>query len=634
MTSRRLFVAALLIAACALAWSRTLDAQAIQRVMYVSALNDAGAPVPDLGPSDFVVREDNIAREVLKVEPAAAAMQIAILVDTSQAARDDVPHIRTALPAFVATLTGAEPKNEVALIAIGERPTVFTNYTFSQTELKKGIDRIWSMQGSGAYLLDGIIETCQGFKKRSAQRPVIVAILSEGPEFSNRQHDQVLDPLRATGAAFHAITMGRPSASTSDEARNRNLVLDEGPRLTGGRREELLTPMALDAKLKLLAGAHPSVQGHLRPSAVADSTGESHGLRRQAGHDGAGDADQGRQGKEVSGTADRLERWVRATGGALRSFIRVEAALSLTPLIVSLAVALVRGQAPQPPQVPFRSAVDLVSLNVTVTDGTAKYITDLTAEDFNVFEDGVKQEVTFFNRTNLPIALALLLDTSASMDSKLPTAQEAAIGFARKLRAQDLAEVIDFDSRVIVLQNFTNSASELETAIRKTSAGGSTSLYNAVYIALKDLKKVVAKNSDEIRRQAIVVLSDGEDTSSLLPFEEVLDLAKRSETAIYAIGLRAPDGPGTTTKGFKEAEFVLRQFAQETGARSFFPTQLADLAGIYGMISDELSSQYTVGYTSRNPKRDGSWRRVVVRVARPNLTSRTKLGYFAPTPPH
>ena len=287
---------------------------------------------------------------------------------------------------------------------------------------------------------------------------------------------------------------------------------------------------------------------------------------------------------------------------------------------------------PQQPQVPFRAGVDLVSLNVTVTDGTARYVTDLAAEDFNVFEDGVKQDVTFFSRTNLPVALALLLDTSASMESKLPTAQEAAIGFAKRLRAQDLAEVIDFDSRVVVLQNFTNGASELEQAIHKTSAGGSTSLYNAVYIALKDLKKVVAKNTEEIRRQAIVVLSDGEDTSSLLPFEEVLDLAKRSETAIYAIGLRVPDGPGTTTKGFKEAEFVLRQFAQETGGRAFFPSQVSDLAAIYGQISDELSSQYTVGYTSRNGRRDGSWRRVVVRVARPSLVARTKLGYFAPTP--
>jgi Ca-activated chloride channel family protein len=289
-------------------------------------------------------------------------------------------------------------------------------------------------------------------------------------------------------------------------------------------------------------------------------------------------------------------------------------------------------QPAQPPQTPFRAGVDLVSLNVTVTEGTGKYVTDLAAEDFSVFEDGVKQDVTFFTRTNLPIALAVLLDTSASMENKLPTAQEAAIGFARRLRTQDLAEVIDFDSRVVVLQSFSNNAAELEQAIRKTSAGGSTSLYNAVYIALKDLKKIVAKSTDEIRRQAIVVLSDGEDTSSLLPFEEVLDLAKRSETAIYSIGLRSNEGPGTTGKGFKEAEFVMRQFSQETGGRSFFPNQLADLANVYSQISDELSSQYTVGYSSKNPKRDGSWRRVVVRVGRPNLTARTKMGYFAPTP--
>jgi len=288
---------------------------------------------------------------------------------------------------------------------------------------------------------------------------------------------------------------------------------------------------------------------------------------------------------------------------------------------------------PQPPpgQTPFRAGVELVSLNVTVADGASRYVTDLNAEDFNVFEDGVKQEVTFFNKSNLPVALALLVDTSASMEPKLPTAQEAAIGFARKLRQQDLAEVVDFDSRVVVLQGFTNAVPELEQAIRKTSAGGSTSLYNAVYIALKDLKKVQAKNVDDIRRQAIIVLSDGEDTSSLLPFEEVLDLAKRSETAIYSIGLRSNDSLSSSMKGFKEAEFVLRQFSQETGGRAFFPNQLSDLNNVYGQIADELSSQYTVGYTSRNAKRDGSWRRVVVRVNRPNVTARTKQGYFAPT---
>ena len=280
----------------------------------------------------------------------------------------------------------------------------------------------------------------------------------------------------------------------------------------------------------------------------------------------------------------------------------------------------------------FRVGVDLVSLNVTVTDGSARYLTDLQEAHFSVFEDGVKQEVTLFSRTNLPIALALLLDTSASMETKLPVAQEAAIGFGKGLRKQDLAEVVSFDSRVIVLQPFTSNAIEIERAIRRTSAGGSTSLNNAVYIALKDLKKVVARSTDDVRRQAIVVLSDGEDTSSLLPFEEVLDLAKRSETAIYTIGLKGDEG-ASRAKGFNEADFVLRQFAQETGGRAFFATESSELASIYGQISDELSSQYTVGYTSRNSRRDGAWRRVVVRIDQPNAVARTKLGYFAPVVP-
>lgn len=279
----------------------------------------------------------------------------------------------------------------------------------------------------------------------------------------------------------------------------------------------------------------------------------------------------------------------------------------------------------------FRSGVDLVSLNVTVSEsGAARYVTDLTQDDFQVFEDGVKQDVTYYTRANLPIALSLLIDTSASMESRLQTAQDAAVGFARRLRAQDLAEVIDFDSRVVVLQTFTSNVDELEQAIRRTSAGGSTSMYNAVYIALNALKKVVASNVDEVRRQAIVLLSDGEDTSSMMAYEEVLELAKRSETAIYAIGLRSPEGASSGSRGFKEAEFVLKQLTQETGGRAFFPTDVNQLADIYGQISDELSSQYTVGYTSKNTKRDGAWRRVVVRVARANLQARTKQGYFGP----
>jgi len=276
----------------------------------------------------------------------------------------------------------------------------------------------------------------------------------------------------------------------------------------------------------------------------------------------------------------------------------------------------------------FRAGVDIVSLNITATDGQNHYVTDLDLNDFAVFEDGVKQDVTFFTRRQQPIALSLLLDSSASMEDKLPTLQVAASNFVRRLRPNDLAQVIDFDSKVEIRQVFTGNHDDLEAAIRQTQAGGSTSLHNAIYIALKELKKVKAVSEEDVRRQALVVFSDGEDTSSLVSFDEVLDLAKRSETAIYTISLRGAD---TQTKGFREAEFVMRTLAQETGGRSFFPTKVEDLNGVYAQISDELASQYTLGYISKNQRRDGSYRRIVVQVAKPGVTPRAKRGYYAPT---
>ena len=146
------------------------------------------------------------------------------------------------------------------------------------------------------------------------------------------------------------------------------------------------------------------------------------------------------------------------------------ALVSLLPLVAPSAQAL----AQPAEQAQFRVGVDVVSLNVTVVEASSRYVTDLDVEDFQIFEDGAKQDVTFFSRTSLPMALALLIDTSASMEGRLPIAQEAAIGFARRLRPQDLAEIIDFDSRVVIQQPFTNQVTELEQAIRNTSAGGST----------------------------------------------------------------------------------------------------------------------------------------------------------------
>jgi Ca-activated chloride channel family protein len=325
-----------------------------------------------------------------------------------------------------------------------------------------------------------------------------------------------------------------------------------------------------------------------------------------------------------------------ASGGARIGNVNRASSLILVVVVSSLCGIAPSAQQ-SPPNAPlpsrqtpaFRAGVDVVSLNVTVVDSANHYVVNLDPSDFTVFEDGVKQDLTFFNRRQQPIALSLLLDSSASMEQHLPMLQAAAAKFVDRLTPSDFAQVIDFDSRVEIRQPFTSNKQELEAAIRQTVAGGSTSLHNAIYIALRELRKIRAVREEDVRRQALVVFSDGEDTSSLVTFDEVLDVAKRSETAIYTIALRGADT--TQSKGFREAEFIMRTLARDTGGRSFFPVKMDDLAGVYAQIADELASQYTLGYTSKNQKRDGGWRRLIVQVSRPGVTARTKTGYYAPT---
>ena len=294
-------------------------------------------------------------------------------------------------------------------------------------------------------------------------------------------------------------------------------------------------------------------------------------------------------------------------------------------LVLALgAAAAVPGQAQRGT---FRASVDLVTLSATVTGPGGRYISDLDAGDFTILEDGRKQDISLFERTRTPLAVSLLIDSSGSMSREMPMARRAASEFVARLRPDDVASIVDFNRRVQVLQPFTDDRAALERAIQRLVARGTTSMFNAIYIALRDHSALPRPDGDEIRRDVIVVLSDGDDTYSLLPYEEVLDLAKRSETAIYTIGLRPEDQNRAT---FKEAEYVLRKLAQETGGQSFFPTNVNDLPKIYDTISQELSTMYTLAYASRNPRRDGAWRRIVVRVTRPGLTTRTRQGYYAP----
>jgi hypothetical protein len=251
VTSRALF-AARLLAAAVLLTPVTPHAQAIQRMMYVSALDEAGAPVTGLGPSDFMVREDNAPREVLRVGPADDPMQVAILVDNSQAARSYISDIRNGLEGFVTDMTNGT-KHELSITALAERPTNLASPSNDRAQLLKGVYRIFEQRGSGNYLLDGLIEISKGYAKREARRPVFVVVTSEGPELSSRRWEDALKPVHDIGAALHVIVLGPPSNDISEDARNRSMVLDEGPRSTGGRRDSLLASSALPGALKKLA---------------------------------------------------------------------------------------------------------------------------------------------------------------------------------------------------------------------------------------------------------------------------------------------------------------------------------------------------------------------------------------------
>jgi VWFA-related protein len=340
----------------------------------------------------------------------------------------------------------------------------------------------------------------------------------------------------------------------------------------------------------------------------------------------------------------RRERGLQQ-GRAKEEVVKRLAILPALPLLLaSLASAQQPASSgstpPQPPPAPagtvFRSSANLVPLNITVTDGSKQFVKGLTKADFAVFEDGVEQAVQFFEATETPLDLILLIDTSSSMSDKMDVVHEAAVGFLKTMKSSDRGAIVAFADGVDIIQPLTSDRTALEEGVRKTRARGATSLNNALYISLKQFGR--GAQQAEVRRQAIAVLSDGEDTSSLVSFEDVLELARKSGVSIYPIVLQSKYAASRiATQGqrryFSESEYSMRTLAQETGAQAFFPMQIFELKGVYGSIAEELSSQYSLAYSPANTRTDGRFRRITVRVDKhPELKLRTRTGYTATLP--
>jgi len=286
----------------------------------------------------------------------------------------------------------------------------------------------------------------------------------------------------------------------------------------------------------------------------------------------------------------------------------------------------------------FRTAAELVALAVTVVDEGRSHVSGLRVSDFIVLEDGIEQPLAYFAASATPIDVTLLVDASASMGDKMAVVRDAVRGLTRRLREDDRAAIVEFRETTLERQAMTDDRAAIDAAIGRLSPSGGTALYTALYVALSQLRSV--DRSDRVRRQAVVVLSDGEDTTSLVGYGDVLEKARRSGVAVYSIALQSPSSKhGTMRRNgggapVTSGEHALRRLAQETGGVAFFPSALRELTAVYGVIAEELGQQYMIAYTPRGGADGDAWRAIRVRLpSHPRAQIRTRSGYYADDSP-
>ena len=301
--------------------------------------------------------------------------------------------------------------------------------------------------------------------------------------------------------------------------------------------------------------------------------------------------------------------------------------LVITSFVLFLHAAAAENQeaAGEPQNQTITVDVDLVNVLFSVSDKRGRLYTDLQEEDLFVYEDGKRQTITnFSSETDLPLTVALLVDTSGSIRDKLRFEQEAAIEFfySTLRRKTDQAMLVAFDSGVDLLQDFTDNAETLANAVRNIRSGGGTSLYDAIYLAINE------KMRGEPGRKVLIVISDGDDNASDISMTETMEIAQKNDVAVYTISTNSTAHFGT--KEQRRGDRILKTFAEDTGGRAFFPFKLEELAVSFEDISEELRSQYTLAYMPTNRTRDGSYREIKVEPKNRDYRVKARKGYYAP----
>jgi Ca-activated chloride channel family protein len=273
----------------------------------------------------------------------------------------------------------------------------------------------------------------------------------------------------------------------------------------------------------------------------------------------------------------------------------------------------------------FRSRVDLVSFGVTVVDKRGNLVTDLTKDDFTVVEEGKPQPVEFFAKgvgdDNAATHLGLLLDTSGSMERDISLARGAAIKFLNLLDSAEDITVVDFDTQVRAARYPQRDFPRMVERIRSRKPDGFTALYDAIGVYLDGA-------ADQSGRSILVMYTDGADSRSTMNFTEVMDLLKASQTTVYAVGL--VENTGSLRQ---ELRMRILQMVEATGGQAFFPMALKELDSAYEKVLAEINAQYHLGYVPSNTTQDGQWRKVDIKVKRPDVKLRARKGYFAPYKP-
>jgi Ca-activated chloride channel homolog len=304
-------------------------------------------------------------------------------------------------------------------------------------------------------------------------------------------------------------------------------------------------------------------------------------------------------------------------------------------------------QNPPPPlapskEPPIKVTTGLVHLVVTVMDHHHAFITDLDKSDFKVLENGTPQDIRFFGReTDLPLRIALLLDTSNSIRPRLEFEKDAAVDFLSKTirRNKDMAFLMTFDNEPEIIQDYTGDLALLTSAINNQRAGGGTALNDAIYMASEKLAHApVPKGDESDMRRVVVLISDGNDNLSDRALSEAIDASIRSEASVYTVStntdwISVDDSSKPSKYNLDAGDKVLQQFADQTGGQAFFPYRIDDLAQSFFDIGTELRSQYFIAYSPTLPALKGEYRKIDVQTDRKGLIVRTRKGYYAVPPP-